>query len=435
MNPTTRPKVAVIGAGISGIAAADRLSASCDVSLYEAEERLGGHTDTHTIELGEDRLAVDSGFIVFNERNYPNFSAWLAELGVASQASDMSFGVRNVDSGVEYASTGPGGLFCQPRNLIAPRFWRMLGDIRRFYRDAERAAAQQRDVSIGDYLRAAGYGSGFIEDHMGPMCAALWSQPVGVALDIPLGHVVAFMSHHLMLQLDERPRWQVVQGGSRRYIDAFVARFGGSLRPADPVQRIDRAPVGVTVSSRRGTTRYDAVFLACHSDQALRMLGDPSVAEREVLGAVRYQRNRVVVHSDASVMPRRRAAWASWNVRVGDDDRQARVSYWMNRLQSLRTPLDVFVTLNPVEPLERIWRERSYAHPVFDGAARMAQRRKHEINGVNRTYYCGAYWGWGFHEDGFTSALAAVRTFQGQRTGEPQRAASGTASSGVRDVA
>jgi predicted NAD/FAD-binding protein len=402
-----------VGAGVSGIAAAYRLQQEADVVLFEGQGRLGGHTDTHAVLVGGATHAVDSGFIVFNPDNYPRFSSWLDELGVESQPSDMSFGVSNQATGVEYGSRGLGALFCQRRNLVSPRFLRMLADLRRFYRDAVDYPLDE-SLTLGELLDRHGYGAGFVEDHIGPMCGALWSAAPDAALAIPARHVIAFMTHHRMLQLDGRPQWRVIKGGSSTYLQAFLARFRGEVRLSDPVQALARTASGVDITSASGTTRFDAVVLACHSDEALGLLADPSQAERDVLGAIGYQRNRVVVHSDDRVMPEHRAAWSSWNALVGAErPERCQVSYWMNLLQSLPGRENFFVTLNPQTPLKRVWSEREYAHPVFTRRARAAQRCKAEISGVRNTWYCGAYWGWGFHEDGFVSGMEVAEGMLG----------------------
>jgi predicted NAD/FAD-binding protein len=401
-------KIAIVGAGISGIAAAHRLQDSAEVTIFEAQRRIGGHTDTHSILVAGRTYSVDSGFIVFNEQNYPQFSAWLTELGVASQPSDMSFGVCNERSGLEYGSRGARGLFSQRRNLLSPRFLRMLADLRRFYADAAGLMASD-DRTLGEFVESEGYGAGFLEDHLAPMCSALWSLPLNSVLEIPIYHVVAFMAHHRMLQLNERPEWRVVRGGSSSYLDAFARRFSGTMATGDEVLQVERQPGGVMVTTQSGRARFDAVVLACHSDQALSLLHDPSPEEREVLGAIPYQPNRVVVHSDDSVMPTIRSAWSSWNARVNEEEAQGcQVTYWMNLLQSLSAEYQFFVTLNPTRGLRDVWSEREYAHPVFTIDARKAQARRAEISGIRNTFFCGAYWGWGFHEDGFTSGIAAA---------------------------
>lgn len=408
-------KVAVIGAGISGIAAAWALDGRAEVTLFEAARRIGGHTDTHAILAGGRTYRVDSGFIVFNECHYPAFSTWLAELGVASQPSDMSFAVSSRTSGLEYGTRTLGALFCRPRNLLSPRFFGMLRDLSRFYREAPDVAGDD-PRTLGAYLADGRYGRGLTEDHLVPMCAALWSLPLAAALDVPVAHVIAFMVHHRMLQVRDRPSWRVVSGGSSSYLKAFAERFGGAVRTAEPVLGVTRQGAQVMVTSRAGRATFDAVVLACHSDEALAVLQDPSAAELEVLGAIGYQPNVAVVHSDPTVMPRRRAAWSSWNVVVdGAAPTGCRVSYWMNRLQSLEDEQPFFVTLNPDRPLRNVWSRREYRHPAFTPAARAAQLRHGEIHGVRNTYYCGAYWGWGFHEDGFVSGLDAAAAITGER--------------------
>lgn len=406
-------KVAVVGAGISGIAAAHGLQDHADVTLFEAERRLGGHTDTHAILSGDRTYRVDSGFIVFNEENYPHFSAWLAELGVPSKPSDMSFGVSNRLTGLEYGTSTLDALFCQRRNVASPGFLSMLADLRRFY--AEAAGVAEDDLrTLGEYLDAGGYGTAFVDNHMAPMCAALWSVPMMSALDVPVAHVVAFMDQHRMLQVRGRPQWRVIDGGSSRYLTAFAERFRGRIATGDPVLGVARQADQALINSRSGRHVFDAVVFACHSDQALALLLDASALEREVLGAIHYQENRVVVHSDASVMPVNRRAWSSWNAVVDEHrGRSCQVSYWMNRLQSLSGGQQFFVTLNPPRQLADVWCTRSYAHPVFTREARLAQRRHGEISGARNTWFCGAYWGWGFHEDGFTSGMAVARDLCG----------------------
>jgi len=304
-------------------------------------------------------------------------------------------------------------LFCQRRNLASPAFLSMLRDLRRFYLEAG-TVPEDDGRTLGEYLAAGGYGAAFIDNHMGPMCAALWSLPAMRALDVPVAHVVAFMARHRMLQVRGRPEWRVIDGGSSRYVTAFAARFRGRIVTGDPVLAVARQAGQALVTTRSGRHVFDAVVFACHSDQALALLLDASAAERDVLGAIPYQENRVVVHSDATVMPANRNAWSSWNA-VVDEHREltCQVSYWMNRLQSLGDGQQFFVTLNPARVLTDVWCTRSYAHPVFTPEARRAQRRRDEISGVGSTWYCGAYWGWGFHEDGFVSGLQVSRDLRG----------------------
>lgn len=402
-------KVAVIGAGIAGLACAHRLQGFADVTLFEAEDRLGGHTDTHPIEVDGRAFAVDSGFIVFNQENYPLFSAWLDELRVDSHPSNMSFSVSDAGAGIEYGTDTPGALFSQPGNVVSPDHWRMLLDLRRFYAEAASDLAGGLSGTLGAYLAGRGYSERFIHHHIAPMCGALWSQGSAPALDIPAEHVLAFMNHHRMLQVNGRPDWRVVTGGSSTYVRAFENSFNGEVVTGRPVRVIERLPTHVDVFVEDGSRSFDAVFVCVHSDQALAMLADASPAENQILGAIRYHANTTVLHGDRRFMPRRRRAWASWNARVEDSD-VCSVTYWMNRLQRIEGP-EFFVTLNPRSEPADVWVRRRYSHPVFDEPARLAQQRRAEIDGVNRTFFCGAYWGWGFHEDGFASARASVDSF------------------------
>jgi len=415
-------RIAVIGAGISGIVAAHRLSRRHAVTLIEAAPRLGGHTDTHDVAIGDEVQLVDSGFIVFNETNYPGFSDWLAELGVATQTSDMSFGVSLPD--LEYGTKNVAALFADPRNLLRPRFAGMLRDLARFYREARGLDAASRSCALGEYLVRNGYGRAFADGHIVPMCAALWSAPEGEARELSLDHIVRFMDRHRMLELTGRPEWRVVTGGSSVYVDRFLRSFRGEVLLNAPARSVQRSATGVRILFDRAERHFDAVFLACHSDQALALLAQPTAAERAVLGAIRYRANRVVVHSDTRAMPRRRAAWSSWNVVQAPHAERASVTYWMNRLQTLRTATPLLVTVEPAfdpDPV-LVHAERAYAHPVFTHAAVAAQRDKHLLDGRLGTYYCGAYWGTGFHEDGFQSAESAVVAFE-SANGEDSRAA------------
>jgi predicted NAD/FAD-binding protein len=408
-------RVAVVGSGIAGIACADALAGFADVTLIEAAPRLGGHTDTHRLLVDGVTVSVDSGFIVFNRRNYPAFSGWLDELGVASRNTDMSFSVMHRGSGLEYGTDRIAALFAQPSNMARPRFLRMLADIARFYRDALALRPDDAELDVSQFVARKGYGDGFVEDHLLPMCAALWSQPPGQARSIAIGHVVAFMNNHGMLGLRNRPVWQVIEGGSQRYIDAFENRFQGRAVTGLAVSAVRRTGAAVELDTVSGPLRFDTVVLACHPDQALRLLREPTAAERRVLGAIRYQPNRVVVHTDAALMPRRRLAWSSWNASV-DADPQApcTVTYWMNRLQRITTPRPVFVSLNPGARVRasHVLAVRDYAHPVFDRAALAAQRELIELQGVGGLYFAGAWAGYGFHEDGFVSGRSAAAAVQ-----------------------
>ena len=409
-------KIAVIGSGISGIVSAYYLDqAKHHVVLYEANDRLGGHTDTHRVEVDKRSYYIDTGFIVFNYANYPFFSRFLDELGVTSQASEMSFSVSNTRSGLQYNATDLDTLFCQRRNLLRPRFYRMLIDLLRFYRQSPALLkATDNALSLGDYLTRNGYSDAFIEDHILPMACALWSAAPSEIRNFPARYFVAFMHNHNMLQIHNRPLWRTVQGGSWRYINAFQRRFKGKLRLPQPVVGIEREQHGVRVKLGDGSAQwYDKVFICCHSDQALALLTQPSAAETEILGAIRYQPNDVVLHSDARLMPTHPKAWASWNALQGSEaSDRCTVTYCMNRLQNLRAPVDFLVTLNATQLIDpdKVWVKRRYHHPIYDHACVQAQARRQEINGARHTYYCGAYWGWGFHEDGARSAIEAVES-------------------------
>ena len=408
-------RVAVIGSGISGLATAWLLSRKHEVTLYEAEDYFGGHTHTHQVELIDGTFAVDSGFIVYNPLHYPLLTGLFAELGIASQSTTMSFAVRSEASGLEYNAGSLNGLFAQRRNLVSPRFLGMVGDLLRFYRQAPRVLHDANsDLSLEEYLAKSRYGAGFRDDHIVPMAAALWSCPSGKALAFPIRHLVQFMLNHQMLQVTGRQPWRVVTGGSCRYVAALRARWSVRERLSAPVRQVRRAKGHVQILGGGGIERFDHVVLACHSDQALALLVDASAAERAVLGAIRYQANEAILHSDVSVLPTRRALWGAWNVLIsGNTHDCCTVSYCMNLLQGLATQQPLIVSLNAggrVDP-RRIIKTMRYEHPIFSREAVSAQKRKAEIQGIRRTWYAGAYWGWGFHEDGMRSAVAVAREF------------------------
>ncbi|ARP82870.1 dehydrogenase [Bordetella genomosp. 8] len=411
-------RVAVIGSGIAGMVCAWKLGQQrdCDVTLYEANDYLGGHTHTHAVEQDGRQYAVDSGFIVHNPVNYPRFTAMLDELGVASQPTTMSFSVHKQAGGLEYNATSLDALFCQRRNLVSPRFLGMVRDIMRFYREAP--GLLQGDgpgPTLGNYLHQHRYGAAFRDDHLIPMASALWSSPAARILEFPARYLVRFMANHQMLQVSQRPQWRVVQGGSNSYIQALRQRWRVRVRLQCPVRAVVRHTDSVTVVTPDERDAYDHVVLACHSDQALALLADPTPAEREVLGAIAYQDNDVVLHTDARVLPGRRKAWAAWNAYVpADPGAPCSVSYCMNLLQGLESRLPFIVTLNrddAIDPAHVLARMR-YHHPVYTVASVAAQARRQDISGHQRTWYAGAYWGWGFHEDGVASALDVVRQIQ-----------------------
>ena len=402
-------RIAVVGSGVAGLVAARLLHAGHEVTVFEADTRVGGHVHTWDLVSGGRRWAVDSGFIVYNERNYPRFTRLLAELGVATQPSTMSFSVRSDRDGVEYNGGSLRQLFVQPRNAVRPSHLRMLADILRFNRDAPRAIRNgAAHLALGTYLDRQRYSDAFRERYLLPMGSAIWSMPQARVLEMPAAFLVRFFENHGLLGLRGRPQWRVVQGGSRRYVEALVAPFRDRIRTACPVRWVGRFPDRVEVNGEA----FDRVVLACHSDQALEILADPTVPEREILGALPFQGNDAVVHTDTGVLPRARGAWGAWNYLVTSAPEQpAAVTYNMNILQSLPAPETFCVTLNPAVPIapERVLGRVRYHHPLYTAAAVAAQARRGEISGVNRTHYCGAYWGCGFHEDGVVSGQAVAR--------------------------
>jgi len=434
-------RIAVVGSGIAGLASAWWLSQRHAVTLFESQPRLGGHTHTHDVHLQGRDYAVDTGFIVFNRRHYPLLWGLFDTLDVASKPTTMSFSVHSEASGVEYNATSLDGLFCQRRNLLSPRFLGMLRDLARFYREAPALLdGDDAGPTLGAWLDAGGYGAAFRDEHLVPMASALWSSPSQRILEFPARYLVQFMANHQMLQIDGRPEWRVVEGGSSRYIDALRARWRVHERIGCAVHAIRRDADGVTIDSGAGSERFDRVVLACHSDQALALLADADAPEREILGAIRYQANDVVLHTDARLLPRSRKAWAAWNAHVPASPTDAcTVSYCMNLLQGIDAPEPLVVTLNRSEAIDpdRILRRMQYMHPVHDAAAVAAQQRVDAIQGVRHTWYAGAYWGWGFHEDGIRSAAHVARAFDlgPLRDAAPETRAAHSAPVSAGDVA
>lgn len=409
-----RRRLAVIGAGISGLSMAFLARQDFDVTLFEAEDRLGGHADTQHIRLDGQEIAVDTGFIVFNDRNYPNLVGLFDSLGIASHPSDMSFGVSVGDGAFEYGGGTIRQLFAQKRNLAKPRFWRMIQDILRFYREAPAVLEGATDESLGAYLDRNRYGAAFIEDHLLPMGAAIWSASVTGMRDFPVRHFVRFFRNHGLLSVNDRPHWRTVSGGSTSYVARIRAALGGSVRSGAPVRAVIRDGAGVIVATGADTARFDQVVLACHSDQALALLDQPDDAERGVLGAVRFQDNRAVLHTDIRLMPRRRAVWSSWNYLArdsADHHREVSVTYWMNALQGMETRRPLLVSLNPLTEPDpaSVLATRHYAHPQFDAAAMAAQDRLPGLQGNGGVWFAGAWTRFGFHEDGIASSVAIAR--------------------------
>jgi predicted NAD/FAD-binding protein len=422
-------RIAVVGTGISGLVCAHLLDPIHEVSVFEAADRLGGHTNTVDVELPGpggtiEHLAVDTGFIVFNERNYPGFVRLLDRLGVASRASDMSFSVTDERSGLEYRGSNLNTLYAQRSNLLRPSFSRMLVDILRFDRAARRLVAEGGDesLSLARFVADGGYSRRFLDDFLVPFGASIWSADPATFLEFPAVAYCRFMDNHGLLQLRGLPTWRTVEGGSRQYVRALAARLRRPVRLGTAVTKIVRRtdadrPLGsaIEVATDAGAPEpFDAVVLAGHSDQSLELLGDPSPAERQVLGAIRYQPNVATLHTDASFLPRLPRARASWNYHLGaGTGREATLTYWMNRLQGLESSHDVLVTLNRAGDVDdrKVIAEFEYDHPVFDAGALAAQRRRGDIQGVRGTFFAGAYWGYGFHEDGVQSALDVCRHF------------------------
>ncbi|HUG99900.1 MAG TPA: FAD-dependent oxidoreductase [Gammaproteobacteria bacterium] len=414
-------RIAIIGSGISGLTAARRLHADHDITVFEANDYIGGHTNTIDVELEGRSWAVDTGFIVFNDRTYPAFTTLMNALGVESQPSDMGFAVHCERTGLEYCGSSLDRLFVQRRNLVRPRFLRMISEILRFNREAPRLLEGGEDgLELGDHLAREAYSPGFIEHYIVPMGAAIWSTDPQTMLSFPARYFVEFFANHGLLSVDERPQWRVIKGGSRSYIAPLTAPFASRIRLKAAVVGVQRNDYGVELTLRDGhREKFDAVVFACHSDQALAMLAAPTDAEREVLGAIPYQPNLAVLHTDERLLPRKRKAWAAWNYRIPAGRRDAvSVTYNMNILQDLDAKAQLLVTLNPTVAIDpdKVIRRIVYQHPVYTPRGIAAQRRCAELMGQQRSFYCGAWLGYGFHEDGVKSGLAAadaVRAWSG----------------------
>jgi len=415
MSTDIRLKVAIVGTGISGLSAAWLLSQRHDVSVFERADRIGGHSNTILASVGGRSIPVDTGFIVFNRRTYPNLTALFEFLKVPTQVSEMSFAVSMDDGSLEYSGSGISGVFGQPRNLIRPRFWSMLSDLVRFYRHApiDTDLIDDENFSLGDYLKMGRYGEAFRDDHLLPMASAIWSAAPSEMLSYPASAFIRFHDNHGLLQLTERPAWETVVGGSRNYVERLTANFADRIRMDTGVCEVRRINNGVIVTDMHGhSERYDHVVMASHADQSVKMLTDPSSEERDLLGEFRYSRNLAVLHTDESFMPKRRAVWSSWNYLGSRNAAQEGVcvTYWMNRLQNIESEKPLFVTLNPPRPPRAgtLLHSEVYDHPIFDAKTIAAQRRLWLLQGKRNTWFCGAYFGAGFHEDGLQAGLAVA---------------------------
>ncbi|MDA7087104.1 FAD-dependent oxidoreductase [Pseudomonas sp. SA3-5] len=410
-------KIAIIGSGIAGLTSAYLLNRNHEITLFEAGDWVGGHTHTLNVTVDGNSYAVDTGFIVFNDWTYPNFIRLLDQLGVGFKPTEMSFSVTDPLSGVEYNGNNLNSLFAQRSNLLSPKFIGMVRDILRFNREALDDLQHNRIdavTTLGDYLKQRGYGERFTQHYIVPMGAAIWSMSLADMLDFPLQFFVRFFKNHGLLSVSNRPQWCVVEGGSSSYVAPLSAPFQQHIRLNCPVQRVERDAAGVTLHSTAGSERFDKVVFACHSDQALKLLAQPSQAEQEILGALPYADNDVVLHSDTRLLPKRPLAWASWNYRLGGPASQsAAVTYNMNILQGIQSDTTFCVSLNQTALIDptKILARYCYAHPQYSLAGMAAQARWEELLGAQHSYFCGAYWANGFHEDGVVSALRVAHAF------------------------
>lgn len=417
----TASTIAVIGSGISGLSAAWLLAKTHQVTLFEKQDRLGGHSNTVLAPTPQGPVPVDTGFIVYNESNYPNLTAFFDHFGVETARSYMSFAVSVGEGQMEYSGEYLWGLFGQRRNIIRPRHWQLVADIMRFFRDAQQQVALcPDDLTIAQFLNRFGYSQAFIEDHILPISAAIWSTPSRGMLDFPARTFIEFFANHNLLQVTGRPVWRTVKSGSRQYIDKLVGDSPMETVLNAGIASVRRHAQGVEIYFEDGSHRhFDQVIFATHADQTLALLADPTEAEHRVLSAFRYTRNRAVLHSDTSFMPQRRHLWSAWNYLRGSGGEQGlSLTYWMNKLQPLQTKKNLFVTLNPHRPIapETVMYAVDYEHPLFDANAIAVQPQIHQIQGVNKSWFAGAWMGYGFHEDGIQSGLEVA-----ERIGPLQR--------------
>ncbi|MBL6602629.1 MAG: FAD-dependent oxidoreductase [Alphaproteobacteria bacterium] len=410
-------RIAIIGTGISGLSSALLLDRYVDIDVYEKATRIGGHSNTVDVETSVGTIPVDTGFIVFNPKRYPNLVGMLDYLNVATEESDMSFALSLNGGKMEYEGSLP-GLLGQPSNLLSPSYWRMITHLIKFYRSGMAAVhAGKEDETLGEFISRMGYAKAFVDHHLLPLGAAIWSCPAEAMLRFPARSFMAFMENHQLIDFTGRPRWRTVSGGSRQYVQQIISRLKKPIRNQTHIKGLRRVNGGVMLSvAGQAEIWYDRVIMAAHADQSLGLIHDASPQEKDILGAFDFQPNIAVLHSDPRHMPRRRRLWASWNYQTSgqpdpNQDNQLQVTYWMNRLQNIRTDQPLFVTLNPVESVaeDQFHAQFSYDHPVFDQKALAAQSRLHQIQGQNGLYFCGAWTGYGFHEDGLVSAVRATR--------------------------
>tara|TARA_B100000029_G_scaffold380803_1_gene375893 strand:- start:46714 stop:47943 length:1230 start_codon:yes stop_codon:yes gene_type:complete len=404
-------KIAIVGGGISGLTTAYLLSREHEIILYESNDYIGGHTNTVTIEMNGSPVAVDTGFIVYNEQNYPNFSHILSDLNVSTQPTSMSFSVKLIEPNLEYNGSSFKQLFGQKKNLLRPTFYQMLWDILRFNRQAPGLLeSNSYDITLGEHVIECGFSQDFIHHYLVPMGAAIWSSSPSAILEMPAYFFIRFFKNHGMLNLNERPQWRTITGGSCQYVNKMIASFAENIRLGHKVSSVERLNDRVTVDG----DSYDHVVFACHSDQAIEALSDPSVYEKDILSKISYQKNEIIIHTDTSIMPAREALWAAWNYHSqGNDDSPVAMTYNMNILQDLDIKETICITLNSLNLInpDLILGRHIYSHPQFTTESMKAQERWMEISGGNRTHFCGAYWGNGFHEDGVNSALRVANFF------------------------
>ena len=414
-------KIAIIGSGISGLSCAWLLNQSQDITLYEKDDRLGGHANTVSFDLHQQNIDVDTGFIVFNPLNYPNLVRFLEKLNVESCDTEMSFGMSINNGELEYSGTGLNGLFAQKQNLMRPRFWSMRYDLMKFYKEAPnfKHAPSIDEMSLGELLEKYHCGNPFIYNHLLPMAAAIWSTPVNKMLDYPANCFIRFCMNHGLLQLNDRPQWKTIIGGSKTYVEKIRIELKDKIRLNTHIKSISRHNGKVMVSNIHGQIEeYDHVVFACHSDQALKLLSDATQQENDLLSCFPYKKNQAILHLDTELMPKRRKVWSSWNYLSSDNkntEQQVSVSYWMNKLQPLKTETPIIVSLNPIKAPnpDSIIRSFFYEHPTFNQSSFSAQKQLWQLQGKQNTWFCGAYFGYGFHEDGLQSGLAVAEALGG----------------------